>query len=173
MSSSRNGQECTLTINQWRHTPRGVLPCQSSNTSSSHHPMQVPMQVPFPYQVTPNRKHWLAPARNFVDALLASSTPGYPFQKQPMKQDQLLDNVSYAHKFRVDVGRLCWRPEVLRLRLLVQCFKSHHQNLQQINKDYYIVSKNEISNLGVANRWFTTLPSTARAALLCGHTWPG
>ena len=56
-----------------------------------------PVQVPVPYQVTPNRKHGLAPAMNFVSAPLASSTLGYPFQKQPEKQDHLLGNVPQCH----------------------------------------------------------------------------
>ena len=62
----------------------------------------------FPYQVTPNREHWLASAMKFVGTPLAFSTPGYPFQKQPDKQDHLLGNVPHAHIAGVDVGRLCW-----------------------------------------------------------------
>ena len=60
----------------------------------------------FPYQVTPNRRHRLAPGTNFMGAPLAF-TPGYPFQKQPEKQDQLMDNVPHTHIAGVDVGGLC------------------------------------------------------------------
>ena len=48
-------------INQslWAYAKR---PCQPSDVSSGDHPVQ----VPFPYQVTPNRKHGLASFTNFV-----------------------------------------------------------------------------------------------------------
>ena len=55
--------------------------------NTGDHPMRVFKQVPFPYQVTPYRKHRLAPATNFVDDPLASSTPSYLFQRQLDMQD--------------------------------------------------------------------------------------
>ena len=53
-------------INHWGHTPRGASPRQPYDVNSSDHPVQVPMQALFPYQLTPKRKHQLAPATNFV-----------------------------------------------------------------------------------------------------------
>ena len=95
-------------INHWGHTARSALPHPPFNTSPGDHPVQVSMQAPFPYQVTPNRKHRLASATNFVGAPLASSTLGYPIQRQPDKQGHLLGSTPHAHKAGVDVGRLCW-----------------------------------------------------------------
>ena len=43
---------------------------------------------------------------NFVDTPLASSTPDYPFQKQPNKMDQLLVNEPHARITRVDFDGL-------------------------------------------------------------------
>ena len=77
-------------INDWGHTPRDPSPRQPYDASSGDHPVLVPMQVPFPCQVTPNRKHRLAQVTNFVGAPLVSSIPYYTFQKQLKKQDQLL-----------------------------------------------------------------------------------
>ena len=94
----------TLSINHWGNTPRDVSSHRPSDTSSGDYPMQ----APFPYQATPNRKHRLTPATNFVGTRLASSIPGYLFQKQPDKQDQLLGNVPHAHIAGVDVDGLCW-----------------------------------------------------------------
>ena len=82
---------------------------QPFDVSSNVNPVQVSMQAPFPYQVlTPNRKHRLAPAMNFVGAPLTSSTPGYLFQRQTKRQDQLLGNVPHTHIAGVDVGGLRW-----------------------------------------------------------------
>ena len=44
-------------VNHWGHTPRGASPRQPSDASSGNHPVQVPMQVPFPCQLALSRKH--------------------------------------------------------------------------------------------------------------------
>ena len=82
------GHDASPTL--WRQT--GWSPCASLNAP------------PFPYQVTPYKRHQFAPPMNLVGTALDSSTSGYPFKKLPDKQDQLLGNVPHAGD---DVGGLC------------------------------------------------------------------
>ena len=55
------------------------------------------MQAPFPYWVTPRRRHQLAGAMSSVGIPLASSMLDYPWWRQPDKQDQFPGSVPYAH----------------------------------------------------------------------------
>ena len=89
---------CILTINQSLGAyAKRLVASPALRRQLWRSPRKSSHACPFPYQLTPNRKHRLYPAMNFVGAPLASSTPGYPFQKQPEKQDQLLGNVPQCH----------------------------------------------------------------------------
>ena len=67
----------------WGHVLGAVLPCLPYYITPCGHTLQVSMQAPFPYQVAPSKRQQLAPAMSSVDAPLASSMPGYPFQRIP------------------------------------------------------------------------------------------
>ena len=67
----------------------GVLPSQPYGATPGGHALRVSMQAPFPYQVTPSRRHQLAAAKSSLGVPLASSKLGCPLQKQPDNQDWL------------------------------------------------------------------------------------
>lgn len=77
-------------------TPVGASPHLHYGTTLGGHALHVSMQGPFPYQVTHSKRHGLASAKSS----LSSAMPGYPFRKQPNKQDWLLGSVTYAHMYR-------------------------------------------------------------------------
>ena len=98
----------SISIDQsWGHTPGGALPRLSYVATHGGHASRVSMQAPFPYQVTPSRRHRLAAAKSSVGIPLTSSKSGCLLRKQP-DQDRLPGIVPHAHIAAVGVDGLCW-----------------------------------------------------------------
>ena len=91
----------------WGHTPGGALPSLPYGATHSGDTLQVSMEAPFPYRVTPSRRHRLAAAKSSVGVHLASSNSGCPLQKQPDKQDRLLGIAPHAHIAAFGADGLC------------------------------------------------------------------
>ena len=77
-------------------------------TTPNSHTLQVSTQAPFPYWITPSRRHQLATTVSCVGIPLASSMLGYSFWRRPNKQDRLPGSVPHAHITAVGVDGLCW-----------------------------------------------------------------
>ena len=60
------------------HTPGDALPRQPYGATPGGHASRVSMQAPFPYRVTPSRRHRLATEKSSVGVPLAFSKSGYP-----------------------------------------------------------------------------------------------
>ena len=95
-----------VSINQsGGHTTGGALPRLPYGTTPGSHALLASMQAPFPYPVTPSRRHRLAAAKSSVGVPLASSKLGCPLWKQPDKQDRLPVITPHAHIAEVDADQ--------------------------------------------------------------------
>ena len=87
--------------------PGGASPRLPYGTISSGYALQVSLQAPFLYQVTPRRRHYLAAAMSSMGVPLASFMLHYPFWRQPNNQDWLPDSMCQPHIAAVSVDGLC------------------------------------------------------------------
>ena len=100
MAVSHIGFPLNISINHGGHTPGGALPHLPYGATPDE-------QAPFPYRVTPSRRHRLAAAKSSVGVPLTSSKSGCPLQKQPDKHDRLPGIVPHAHIAEVGADGLC------------------------------------------------------------------
>ena len=80
----------------WWSFAGGPSPRLHYGATLGGHALPVSMQASFLYQVAPNKRHILAAATSSGSVTLASSMLGYPFQRQPDKQDRLLGSVPHG-----------------------------------------------------------------------------
>ena len=78
------------------------------DTTPDGHASLVSKQAPFPYRVTPSKRHRLAVAMRSVGVPLASSMLGDPFLRQHDKQDWIPGSVPLTHVAAVGVDGPCW-----------------------------------------------------------------
>ena len=90
-------------INQWGYMLRSVSPHPPFVVNLSNQPCT---SFHADYLSIPSSS--LQEASTCPSHELHSSTLGYPFQRQPVKQDQLLGNMLHARIAGVVFGRLCW-----------------------------------------------------------------